>query len=124
MPIVDDEIVLRIRVVNTFLTEERDLDVIFDTGYDGFLLLPTELFDRIRFREIYNEQKEAITATGEHVLMTCTYGTVEYPQLGHSVDGLVCTSPRVDAILIGMQAISGLEIIVNNCDGSTNLRLC
>jgi predicted aspartyl protease len=120
--------VLGIKVVNTLLgviyPEKGDLEATLDTGYEGFLLIPYALFERLKFNELKPIKRVLLTADHRRIETIGAYGTIIYSTVNHSNDGLIETNPTIEEILVGIKGINGLLTAINTCRKLTWITKC
>jgi len=120
--------VLGIKVVNPLLEvaypEKGDLEATLDTGYEGFLLIPCKLFERLKFSELKPIKRVLLTADHRKIETVGAYGTIIYPAVNHSNDGLIETNPSIEETLVGMRGVNGLLTAINTCKKLTWTTKC
>lgn len=90
---------------------------LLDTGYEGFLLVPPDLFETL-FEGIEPERRTLLLADGRLTESIGTYGLVSLPDLGREVEGFVETAKGVDEIVAGLELASEFRIILDYCTGT------
>ncbi len=120
--------VLGIRVANPLLEvmypQKGELEATLDTGYEGFLLVPYVLFERLRLGELKPVRRVLLTADHRGIETVGAYGTVVCPAVNHSIDGLIETNAEMEEVLVGMKGIDGLLAAVNTCKKLTWVTKC
>lgn len=111
--------ILGIKIANTLLgfeyPQKGELEATVDTGYEGFLLIPSTIFERLKFNELKLVKRVLVTADRRTIETVGAFGTVKYPTVNYASDGLIETNPSTEEILLGMKGISGLLVAMNTC---------
>ncbi len=120
--------VIHVRLTNPFLNVTYPADGaalgIFDTGYDGFLLLPKRVFRNLRLHELRGIDVTYTVADGRRVRFTEVPGVLELPDLGVTEEGGIQTHSGVREILVGMAALRHLVAHVHGCRRTLSLEEC
>ncbi len=126
MSYTDDGIFIPIRIRNPFsesrYPEDGELLGLLDTGYSGFLLVPTTIFKELNLRK--NVVSTGTLANGAKVELAGDYASVEIPSLEFSVDGLVQTSSAMEEVLLGLDGIRELLITLDSCSRRITFQKC
>lgn len=127
-PLVNSTPIVGIRIANTLLDVKHpakgELEAVLDTGYEGFLLVPPGLFERLLFHELRPVRRVLLLADGRTKEMTGAYGTVAYPAIDHNADGLIETGEGIEEILIGVEGLGGLLLGLDTCRRVTWIGRC
>jgi len=90
--ILDSNIFLRVVLENPLLGEryprEGDVLVLVDTGYEGFMAVPEDVFKALRLGELVTEEGEIVLPNKQVVATRATYAAVEVVEAGVVVEGL------------------------------------
>lgn len=97
---------------------------VVDTGFSGFLFVPPRMFDRLGLGALRPKKGAAVLADGSRIEIRGAYGTVEYPQLAVTADGLVETSEGASEILVGMDGIRQLSLRMDCCSETLEAERC
>lgn len=107
-PVLD--IVIRNPIMNkTFPVEDKVVAVI-DTGFEGFLLVPKDIFEKLSFDQLAVDERRLILANGQNIMSIGTYGEVVVPNLGIKFDGFIETIEGVEEIVVGATMIETLSL--------------
>ena len=119
---------IEVRMRNTLLGETYPRNggvmAVLDTGYSGFLLLPTKIFRALRLDELMSRKSVAWLADGMKIEMKGAVGSIEIPGLGRTLDGMVQTLEGASEILIGMDGIRGLFVQLDCCNRKLYAESC
>lgn len=98
---------------------------VLDTGYSGFLYVPTHIFRKLGFHKLKNKSVSATLADGSTLKLTASYGSICIPSLQNlTVEGMVETSKNAEEILIGMGGIRNLLLELDCCRETLNAENC
>jgi clan AA aspartic protease len=95
-----------------------------DTGYEGFLTVPMNVFEQLRLDELQQSSRTLLLANSETLTSNGTYATVRLPHLSVKLDGFVETYRGLDEIILGVQALSHFDAILDYCSRRVSLRTC
>ncbi|MBS7287538.1 MAG: clan AA aspartic protease [Candidatus Freyarchaeota archaeon] len=118
------EVVLSNPLLSVRLPESGSLLAILDTGYEGFAVVPPEVFVRLKLNELSQTKRNLVTPTGKLVESTGTYGRVIVPELKTFQDGFIETTEGVDEIMLGTGFLSGFKLTLNYCSMSLEIIPC
>ncbi len=125
---VDSTPVIELKVRNEILdsghTVTDGLMAVVDTGFSGFLLVPQRLFKDLGFDQLKTRKITVVLADGSRLELVGAYGSVEFPQLAITTDGLVETSPGASEVLVGMEGLRQLRLSLDCCSGSLEAESC
>ena len=128
MAFVDDTILIPIRIKNPFLgleyPESGNVHAVLDTGFTGFLLVPEAVFTQLGFSEMRSIEVEAVTADSRTVRLRGVYGTIIFPDVNLSVDGLIETGKNVQEILLGVRGVQRLRLYIDSCNRVISYNRC
>ena len=65
---------------------------VFDTEYEGFAVIPEDIFKKLRLNELSLYRRSMILPNGKLVESVGTYGIVTIPELNTFRDGFIETS--------------------------------
>ncbi len=109
------EIVIRNPIMNkTFPVEDKVVAVI-DTGFEGFLLVPKDIFEKLSFDQLAVDERRLILANGQYIRSVGTYGEVVVPNLGIKFDGFIETIEGAEEIVVGTNLIENLKLVLDYC---------
>ncbi len=100
------------------------MNVVVDTGFEGFLLLPWEIFREAGFAELKPIHTMLIGPEGKRFDSKGAYGSIEFPALGKEAEGIIDSSRGAKECLLGVQGLEGLVLEVDSCQRESRLRLC
>ena len=97
---------------------------VIDTGFEGFLLIPWEIFTSLGFNELTLDERELVMADSHRVRSHGTYGKAILPSLGLSFEGFIETIKGVDEIVVGTELLENLSLTVDHCTRRVEVRAC
>jgi len=96
------------------LTPSRVVAVI-DTGFEGFLLVPEDVFDKLSLNQLEVDRRELILPNGQRAYSSGTFCEVVIPDLGVRLDGFVETLEGVREVVVGADLLQNLRLVLNYC---------
>lgn len=104
--------------------QEGEALAVLDTGYEGFLSIPREIFHTLRLDEQEVDRRNISLADGRLATSEGTYARIrlEDPQL--ALDGYIETYRGLEEIIIGTDAIRRMRVLLDYCAGSLKIEVC
>ncbi len=93
-------------VKNLLGSKQKSVNVLLDTGYDGFLVIPEEIYEDLgldTFEVVEDEIPIVETITGEKITLRTAYSLLEIKELLAETIIEVDTTPYCTEPLIGRQ---------------------
>jgi clan AA aspartic protease len=103
---------------------EGSLVATVDSGYEGFLAIPMEIYEQLRLKELQQTSRTLVLADGQILTSNGTYATLRIPHISTKLDGFTETYRGLDEIILGVQALSNFNIVLDYCSGNVSLRTC
>ena len=126
--ILDSNIFLRVVLENPLLGEryprEGDVLVLVDTGYEGFMAVPEDVFKALRLGELVTEEGEIVLPNKQVVATRATYAAVKVVEAGVVVEGLFETFEELDELVAGQELLSSLRLAIDYCRGRVEVAAC
>jgi len=126
--ILDSNIFLRAVLENPLLGEryprEGDVLVLVDTGYEGFMAVPEDVFKALRLGELVTEEGEIVLPNKQVVATRATYAAVKVVEAGVVVEGLFETFEELDELVAGQELLSSLRLVIDYCRGRVEVAAC
>ena len=126
--ILDSNIFLRVVLENPLLGEryprEGDVLVLVDTGYEGFMAVPEDVFKALRLGELVTEEGEIVLPNKQVVATRATYAAVKVVEAGVVVEGLFETFEELDELVAGQELLSSLRLVIDYCRGRVEVAAC
>ncbi len=118
---------LEISIENPFngkiYPEEGKVLAIVDTGYEGFLMIPEDIFKfkLLRFDELSLEERRLLLPGGNFIISRGTYGIVRVGDF--MCEGFIETS-KVDELILGIDFLSNFRITLDYCIKQLEIHKC
>jgi len=126
--IVDRTPVIEIIIENPLLKKtypkEGAVVAIIDTGYEGFLLIPEDIFNQLGFNQLKTIKRQLILPNGEAITSKGFYGKIILTKINQSQEGYIETIKNLTEIVIGTQAIKNLKLTLNYCTNKIYTQPC
>src|SRR5712691_2644858 len=110
---------MRVVVRNPLLDKrypvEGQILAVIDTGYEGFIALPRDVFVSLSFSELQPEKRRLILANGTVLSTEGAYGAFRVPDLPLDADGFVETYEGLGEVLLGVEALSRARVLLDYC---------
>jgi clan AA aspartic protease len=94
---------------------------VIDTGYEGFLLIPSDVFDSI-FGELESEKRELILADGRKLESKGVFGEAVLDP--YVVDGFIETMRGVDEFVAGTEFLESFKLELDFCTKAMRFEPC
>lgn len=119
---------VRIRLRNLPLKaaypSDGSVEAVVDTGYEGFVAVPPEVFAALHLDEMLVRQRTVEVADGRKVRSRVAYATVEVAGVDREIDGAVETMDGLTEILIGARLLSEFRLTLDYCLRVVSVDLC
>lgn len=109
------EIIIRNPIMNKIFPSEGEVVAVLDTGFEGFLLVPEEIFRELSLNQLTTDQRQLILANGLSTESVGTFGEVIIPGVGLQFEGFIETIKGVEEIVVGSELMENLRIILDYC---------
>jgi len=96
--------------------QNEAVDALIDTGYDGYLIIPSRIFSDLKLfssRIPQDEVMKAETVTGDTIELITAFGHLELPDLNLIFSIEIDTTSYCSEILIGRRLLESLIIKLN-----------
>ena len=118
------EIVVRNPIMDKTFPADGRVAAVIDTGFEGFLLVPEDVFEKLSLNELAVDRRELILPNGQRAFSTGTYCEVMIPDLGVRLDGFVETLKGVREVVIGADLLQNLRLTLNYCLRVVEVEAC
>jgi clan AA aspartic protease len=118
------QIVLENPFSGTLYPPDGSVIAAIDSGYEGFLAIPVNIFELLRLDEAQQSSRTLALANGQVLTSKGTYATLRLPHLSVKLDGFVETYRGLDEIILGVEALSHFEATLDYCSKRISLRTC
>jgi len=118
------EIEIRNPIMNKAFPAEGKVVAVMDTGFEGFLLVPQDIFEKLSLNQLALDERRLILADGQYTHSVGTYGEVVVPNLGVKFDGFIETMKGVEEIVIGTDLIENMKLILDYCTRRVEVESC
>lgn len=102
----------------------EELVAVIDTGYEGFLAAPADVFSQVGFNELRHEARTLVLANGEVLKSKGVYAVVEIPHLSIKLDGFIETLDGLDEAILGVEALSRFKSTLDYCLQKMTIEPC
>lgn len=117
---------LEITIKNPFMElkypEDDRLFAVFDTGYEGFALLPGEIFKELKFDKLQLQNRELMLPDGSLVKSSGTFGNISIPQ-NISQDGFIETT-ETEEVVLGIEFAKRFRFVLDYCANRLEITGC
>lgn len=107
------EIVLENPFVPKRFPAEGGVLAVFDTGYEGFALVPENIFRELRLHEMELHARELILPNGSVARSSGTFGKVIILEPSIACDGFIETTKDVDEIVLGTDFAKSFKFTID-----------
>jgi clan AA aspartic protease len=97
---------------------------VVDTGYEGFVALPEDVFASLSLNELQLEKRRLVLANGGVLSAEGAYGAFEAPDIGLHSDGFIETYEGIQEVLLGVEALSRAKVLLDYCDRGMTVEPC
>lgn len=118
------EIVLENPLLSVKYPEEGCVLSVLDTGYEGFAMLPEEVFKELKLNELLLDKRKIIMPNGDIIESVGTYGKIVIPELNASKDGFIEASKGVDEIVLGGEFARDFRFVLDYCLNKFEIFVC
>ena len=126
MSLIDLTPVAYVKVRNPLLgrtyPKEGEVAAVIDTGYEGFLALPFDVFEPLGLSELKLEERLVLLPGGRTVKAKGAYVAVDVG--GLTVYGFAETFDGLDELILGQEFLANFKLVVNYCSASVSLTPC
>lgn len=116
---------LEVTIENPFMgsvyPEDGELLAVFDTGYEGFALLPQDIFQELKFNELQLESRELMFPDGSLINSWGTFGNIRIGKT--SCDGFIETSNTEETVL-GIEFATRFRFVLDYCSHRLEIQEC
>jgi len=117
-------IVVRNPLLGKKFPEEGQVIAVVDTGYEGFVALPRDVFTSLSFDELQKEKRRLTVANGNALSAEGAYGAFRAPDIPLDADGFVETYEGLEEVLLGVEALSRARILLDYCSRRMKVERC
>ncbi len=104
--------------------QEGSILAVLDTSYEGFALVPENIFRELGLDEFSLLNRELILPNGFNVQSRGVYGKVELTELGIAREGFIETAEGIDEVVLGVNFVKGLRIVLDYCINRLDVEVC
>lgn len=97
---------------------------VVDTGYEGFIALPGDVFASLSLNELQPERRRLVLANGSILSAEGAYGAFEAPDIGLHSDGVIETYEGIEEVILGVEALSRAKVLLDYCDRRMTVESC
>ena len=97
---------------------------VIDTGYEGFVAIPGEVFRLLKLDIFEQETRTLILANGRKLASEGAYATLELPHIAIKLSGFMETYDGIEEIILGVEALSRFTATFDYCSKRINLQPC
>ena len=119
---------VRVALKNPFSGERypatESVLAVIDTGYEGFMAAPTDVFNKLGFNELQQERRTLVLANGTVLKANGVYGGVEMPHLASEMNGFIETYEGLDEIILGVDVLSRFKSTLDYCTQRITIEQC
>ena len=115
------ELILRNPFTGRRYPERGELVAVIDTGYEGFLLIPEDVFDYL-FEELETEKRKLILADKREVISRGTFGEILFES--SVLDGFIETAGGVEEFVVGAEFLKNFMLWLDYCTRTLNMWMC
>ena len=118
---------LSLRIKNLLGNKERVVETLIDTGYDGFVVIPLEIYEELNmesFEVVEDELPQVETVTGERIFLRTANGVIEIPGILEESVIEIDTYSRCKEALMGRQLLEFLIIKLNGIEKRLEIIEC
>ena len=117
-------VVLKNPFSNATYPVDGSIVAIIDSGYEGFLAVPKEVFAQLHLDYMLTETRTLLLTNGTDLTSTGAYAALELPLVPIKLDGFVETYDGLDEIILGVQALSRLRVTLDYCTKRIKVQPC
>jgi clan AA aspartic protease len=117
-------VVLRNPLLGKKYPEEGQVVAVIDTGYEGFIAIPRDIFDSLQFNKLRLEKMRLLLANGETLASEGAYGAFSVLDLALSAEGFVETYEGLVEVLLGVEALERTRTLLDYCKGRVKVDAC
>ncbi len=106
-------------IKNLLGTKQNKIEVLIDTGYDGYLVIPIDFYEELdmtTFEIVQDEVPQVETFTGEKLTLKTANGIIEIPQVLEETVIEIDAHPHCKEPLMGRQLLEFLVITLNGVE--------
>jgi len=118
------EIVIRNPIMDRTFPVDGRVAAVIDTGFEGFLLVPEDVFEKLSLNQLGLDRRELILPNGQRAYSSGTYCEVVIPDLGVRLDGFVETLEGVGEVVVGADLLQNLRLVLNYCVRIVEVEAC
>ena len=118
------EIVIKNPIMDKVFPADGRVTAVIDTGFEGFLLVPEDVFEALSLNQLKVDRRKLILPDGKSAYSTGTYCEIVIPDLGASFDGFVETLKGVREIVVGTDLLQNLKLTFNYCLRMVEVESC
>ncbi|AKG91092.1 clan AA aspartic protease, AF_0612 family [Geoglobus ahangari] len=128
MEIVDGTPLIEIRIENPLLStsfpEDGSVLALIDTGFEGFAIVPEEVFRNARFSELKLIERNLLMPDKRLIKSVGAFGRIIVTSLNTYRDGFIETSENVEEVVLGAEFLRGFRITLDYCAASVSIDQC
>src|SRR5438445_5685341 len=117
-------VVVRNPLLGRRYPEEGQVIAVVDTGYEGFVAVPHDVFTSLSFDHLHEEKRRLVVANGDVLDAAGAYGAYLAPDVPLYADGFVETYESLDEVLLGVEALSRAKMLLDYCSRRTRVERC
>lgn len=126
--IIDNTPYLEILIENPFsrkrYPENGYLLAVIDTGYEGFLLIPRDVYNDLDFNVLEGLERMLILPDKRDVKSIGVYGKVLIPSLKIGLEGFIESISGIDEVVAGSSLLRNFRVFLDFCTGTIDLKEC
>jgi len=128
MEIIDGVPLIEIRIENPLLSsafpENGGILALIDTGYEGFAIVPENVFKGANFNELRLIERDLLMPDKRMVKSLGAFGRIVVTSLNTYRDGFIETSENVEEVVLGAEFLRGFRITLDYCTASISIDQC